>query len=337
MRSACTLAALLAPLGAAQASGPSDVTAFRQLIAALAEQHPFSGVAYVRLDGVEVVRAAWGEANHALGVAMTADKIFAIGSRSMDFTIAGILMLVEREQLALDTTLAELLGEVPADKAGITVEDLLRGQSGLHDFPALASDWDPDLAWIDRAELERRALDQELLFQPRSDHGSSHTAYGLLAAIIERVSGQDYYEFLKANVFEPAGISTTAEYGAATDRALQDFAVGGGPARMGVPNIPPNWGRVSWLVRGSGGMYSTLDDLLRFYDFVRGGRGLSQQFAQVFRDDNVSLDGSDRGFEIFCASDEQGQDQVMILVNVPGGGSAFRRLATAGEDLVRQH
>lgn len=326
--------AFLSLTGGTQAKEPADVAAFRDLIAALAQQRDFSGVAYVRIDGVEFFRTAWGDASHELSVPMTTDKIFAIGSRSMDFTIAGILMLVERDKLALTTTLAEVFEDVPADKAEITVEQLLRGQSGLHDFPALASDWDPDLAWIDRVELERRALEQELLFQPGSDRASSHTAYGLLAAIIEHVSGEDYYEFLKANIFEPAGMSTTAEYGTVTDHRVQDFAVGGGPARMGVPNIPPNWGRVSWLVRGSGGMYSTLDDLLRFYDFVRSGRGLNEQYAQVFRDDNVSLDGSDRGFEIFSASDDEGSDQVLIMVNVPGGGEALRQLAKAGEDMV---
>ncbi|HEY9013226.1 MAG TPA: serine hydrolase domain-containing protein [Devosia sp.] len=335
---ASSLALALSSLsGGTQAKGSADVAAFRDLIATLARQHDFSGVAYVRIDGIEFLRTAWGDANRELGVPMTTSKIFAIGSRSMDFTIAGILMLVERGKLTLTTTLAEVFDAVPEDKAGISVEQLLRGQSGLHDFPALASDWDPDLAWIDRAELERRALAQELLFEPGSDHASSHTAYGLLAAIIERISGQDYFEFLKANIFDPAGMRTTAEYGTATDQRVPDFAAGGGPARMGVPNIPPNWGRVSWLVRGSGGMYSTLDDLLRFYHFVRSGRALSEPYGQVFRDDNVSLDGSDRGFEIFSASDEGGSDQVLVMVNVPGGGEALRLLAKAGEEMVARN
>jgi CubicO group peptidase (beta-lactamase class C family) len=215
----------------------------------------------------------------------------------------------------------------------MTIRHLLDGRSGLPDFFHTADDWDPDLAWVDRATAERRLLAQELLFEPGTGQAHSHGAYGLLAAIVERASGQDYYAFLRENFLDPAGMQRTGEYGERRGLALDDFAVARGIQSVGLPNIPPNWGPTSWLIKGSGGMYSTLGDLLRFYAYVRSGQVLDETHATAFQQPTVDSDGSVRGYELFSAYNPDG-GEAFVFFNAPGDSGTRRSLGRALEKLV---
>ena len=188
---------------------------------------------------------------------------------------------------------------------------MMTGQSGLPDFPANDGDWDGDLGWIDRAEFERRTLAIPLIFAPGEGEEHSHWAFGMLAAIVERVSGQSYAEFLRENFFDPAGMTRTGDYGDSRGLAFIEFAAGGGVQR-GLPNIPPNWGPTSWLVLGSGGMFSTLGDLRRFYVYITTSGVLEPRYTELFLSERAGLDGSDRGFELFSFSDENFSDQWVL-------------------------
>lgn len=293
-----------------------------------------SGVVYVKTDGVERVRRAYGMANPEMGIPNAIDTIFGIGSRPIDFTVAAVLLLAQRDELSLDDTIDTHLEGVPDDKRSITLRHLVNGESGLRDFHGLPGDWDQDLAWIDRAEAERRILAEPLLFAPGERREHSHSAYGLLASVIERVSRVAYLQFLRENFFDPAGMTRTFEYGDAHGLGLDAFAVGGGPSSIGLPNISPNWGPTSWLVKGSGGMVSTLDDLLRFYEFVRTSGVLEPRYAAIFLGPSVNFDGSDRGFELFSASDNAGADTAYLFVNMAVPNPQFEELAAALERLV---
>lgn len=259
----------------------------------------FNGVVSVKIGGEMLYRRAFGEANETLGIPMRLDTIFGTGSAPIDYTVAGILKLQQQGKLSLDDPIGKYLADVPADKTAMTLGDLLEDRSGLPDFLDRPGDWDLDLAWISRDEAVRRILASPLAFAPGTREEHSHAGYGLLAAIIEIVSGEDYYAFMKREFFDPAGMMRTGMYGDAGGFALADFAEGGGPSHVGLPNIPPNWGPTSWLVLGSGGMYSTLEDTERFRAYVTTGGGLPPQDAARFLEGGASLDGSDRGFEMF--------------------------------------
>jgi CubicO group peptidase (beta-lactamase class C family) len=222
---------------------------------------------------------------------------------------------------------------VPADKHAMTIRHLMTGQSGLPDFFHTRDDWDPDLAWVDRATAERRMMAQPLLFAPGQGREHSHGAFGLLAALVERVSGDTYARFIRQRFFEPAGMTRTGFYGESLGLSLDDFAIGAGPSVVGVPNIPPNWGPTSWLVMGSGGMYSTLPDLRRFYALLRSGRVLDDRFGERFRADFVSVDGSDRGFELFHVYNRSGNEAILML-NMQGNRQGVRQVFNALVALV---
>lgn len=297
------------------------------------EEEGMSGVVYVKKDGKILMKHAFGFANKELKIRNTVQTIFGTGSRPIDYTVAAIYLLNQQNKIGLDETIDKYFENVPEDKKSITIQDLLTGKSGLPDFFHTEEDWDPDLAWINRETAEKRLLSQHLLFAPGQDQKHSHAAFGLLAALIERVSGMEYYQFLKKNFFDPAGMTATGEYGITLGHSISEFAEGDGPQFVGLPNIPTNWGPTSWLVKGSGGMYSNLDDLLKFYEYLRSGKVLDKEHMQPFLRQSINSDGSDRGFELFSAFISP-DDELYIFINSKSDPAQMRQLFGAFEKFL---
>ena len=303
---------------------------FAETIARL-EREGLSGAIYAKLDGEEVLHRAFGLANRALDVPVTLDTVFGTGSRPIDFTVVAIFLLAQEGKLTLDDPIAKHFDGVPSDKRAMTIGQLMTGRSGLPDFFHTEGDWDPDLAWVDRDEAVRRMLAQPLLFEPGADRQHSHGAFVMLAALVDRIAGLSYPEFLRQRIFEPAGMSRTGFYGETLGLRVRDFAEGYGPSSVGLPNIPPNWGPTSWLVMGSGGMVSTLGDLRRFYHWVRESGAVKPQFAARF-ERFLQLDGSDRGFELFHGYNPPG-NEVILMLNISGNRPEVQELIRALERL----
>ena len=277
-----------------------------------AEKTGFSGQVLVRHNGTEVLRKTYGMADREARRATAPDSIYCIGSAPIDFTITAAQLLVERGKLHLDDPIGRYLPDVTADKTSLTIGMILDGKSGLPNFHNTNDDWDPDLGWIDRATAVRRILSKPLLFAPGASRGHSHSAYGLLAAIIEIVSGQTYRDFVRAEILRPLGMTRTGFYGESLNLPVSSFAAGYGVHSVGVPNIPPNWGPTSWLVMGSGGMFSTLDDLRRYYDGLASGALFPNKKAKT--QPSFTVNGSERGF-YFSRIDNGKGDQVFVLSN----------------------
>ena len=231
-------------------------------------------------------------------------------------------MLVQQGKLSLDDPITKFFDNVPKDKRSITVEHLMTGRSGLQNFHGLPSDGNPDHTWIDRDEAMRRILAQELLFEPGNGRAHSHSAWGVLAAMLEIVSGESYQEFTKKRIFEPLGMVDTGFYGATY--AKERMAVGYGMRSNGEINAPPYWGPTSWLVLGSGGQVSTVPDMRRFVSGMRAGKLLNaetrERLFSTWR--GVLAGGSMFGYEIVYTTDP---DNMMILISNhnPGGGQSI--------------
>jgi hypothetical protein len=294
------------------------------------EAEGMAGLVYIKRNDEVLLKRAFGMANKSLKIPNTTQTIFAIGSRPIDFTIAAIYLLDQQNKINVDDKIEKYFENVPPDKQAITILHLLTGQSGLPDFFHTEEDWDPDLAWVTREVAEKRLLSQKLLFSPGEGRQHSHGAFVLLAALTERVSGEPYYSFIRKYFLDPAGMKRTGEYGETRSLSIDDFATGDGPQFVGLPNIPPNWGPTSWLIKGSGGMYSTLEDLQKFYSYVRSGKVLDDHHNVVFRQSAVNLDGSDRGFELFSVYNPPG-NEVYLFINSKIDGEKMHQVFRALE------
>lgn len=292
----------------------------------------FSGTVLVVSEGRVVLSRGYGLANREKQIPNDERTIFAIGSTPIDFTRAAVLKLEDMDKLATRDPITKYLKSVPADKQSITIDHLMSGGSGLADFHHIEGvDVDFDLTWIDRDTAVKRILEGKLLFTPGSSREHSHSAWVLLAAIVEMVSGQPYGDFVRKQLFEPAGMTRT---GLHEDLAKVDdrgIAVGYGAQKHGELNSPKYWDRTSWLVMGSGGMSSTPEDLYKFFTAVRGATILSPASAKKYgAGGGLLVGGDDRGF--LCMHAERGNDMMFLCSNAhtaPGdhASSVGKRLA----------
>jgi CubicO group peptidase (beta-lactamase class C family) len=291
----------------------------------------FSGAVRVVRDGKTVLDRGYGLANREKKIPNTPETIFAIGSTPIDFTRAGILLLAQEGKLRLSDRIGKYLDGVPADKRDITLEHLMSGRSGLRNFHDLPTDRDPDHSWIDRAEAVRRILAQQLLFRPGEGRKHSHSAWGLLAAVIEVVGGQPYPQFTRERLFRPAGMKDTGFFG--EPYAEERMAIGYEDLKDGKINAPPYWGPTSWLVMGSGGQVSTTGDMVRWHEALHAGRILSKEWLdEYFEEPGGELVGGDQyGFLIVYT---QGPGSLMVMTSNATPPSRQREYVQLGSRLA---
>ncbi|MDG2451122.1 MAG: serine hydrolase [Saprospiraceae bacterium] len=206
------------------------------------EEDGMSGIIYIKKKENVVIQHPFGMSDRKAKKKNKLGTIFGTGSRPIDYTVAAIQLLDQKAKLNLNDPISKYISNVPDDKLTMTISHLMTGRSGLPDFFDNDSDWDADLAWVNRDDAVKRMMNQKLLFAPGEGQSHSHGAFGLIAAIIEIVSGEAYYEFIRKHLLDPAGMKNTGEYGQRGDQNMEDFAVGSGPQKIGFPNIPPNWG-----------------------------------------------------------------------------------------------
>lgn len=170
----------------------------------LAAQHiPGAAIAVIK-NGVTLRAEGYGVTNIEHCVPAQRESVFQSGSLGKQFTAAAIMMLVERDKLDLNDPIARHLPS-PARWGSITVRHLLTHTSGLPDDELvlnLRRDYTENELALFTALLPRR-------YRPGKHFQYSNLGYALLGMIIRRVSGQFYGDFLRENIFIPAGMHTT--------------------------------------------------------------------------------------------------------------------------------
>jgi CubicO group peptidase (beta-lactamase class C family) len=183
-----------------------------------------------------------------------------LGSITKSVTGVAVSELAEQGLVRLDETLSEIFPEAPADKAGITVEQLLTHTGGFTDAVG------DDAEVLTRDEYLRRAFASELVEVPGTRYAYSNTGFSILAAIIEERSGKTYDEFLREDVLQPAGLDEVG-YGSAYDERRSLRSLDGQAVEEA------SWGGhdASWHLIGNGGLVATPEAFLRFRQAFAGG------------------------------------------------------------------
>ena len=251
-------------------------------VAALAEEGRFSGAVLISQDGEIRFERVYGLASREFGIPNTVDTRFDIGSITKDFTRVAIAQLIAAGKLGMDDKLGKHLPDYPNPEAReeVTVRHLFEHSSGVGDYftdewagtpmGALRGHWDYIDIWGPKP----------LEFEPGSDRRYSNFGFTILGAIIDRVSGQPYFEYIAEHVFAPAGMTATGFF--ATDLPEPDVAVGytlmtrggerGDTLRKNIylePVVGGPWGKT----------YSTARDLWRFWQALSHHRLMPQAYT----------------------------------------------------------
>ena len=221
-------------------------------------------------------RGAYGMADIELGVAMTPGHILRVGSLTKQFTAAAIMLLSEQGKLSLDDPLSKYLPDYPTHGHRITIEHLLAHTSGIFNYTSLptffSDNADKDIsteALI--AKFENAPMD----FAPGDATNYSNSAFVLLGAIIEKISGQSYAEFMQDNIFSPLNLTNTriGSSGIIYGRAEGYERTPDGGYKNATPLSMTQ-------AHAAGAIISTVDDLARWHAALTGGELLDESSYQ---------------------------------------------------------
>jgi CubicO group peptidase (beta-lactamase class C family) len=157
-----------------------------------------------------LLEKGYGIANIELNVPMKSEMVFRIGSITKQFTAMAILQLVDKGQIALTDSIQKFIKDFHFKGETITIENLLTHTSGIKGYEQI----DAKIPNVMRIDFSLKtiidSLDKlSLEFDPNTRYNYSNSNYFLLGYIVEQVSGKSYQQYIKENIIEPAGLSST--------------------------------------------------------------------------------------------------------------------------------
>ena len=238
----------------------------------------FSGVVLVEKNGKVLHHKAYGFADREKQVRNTTSTLFHIASVSMQFTSAAILKLVDSGRIGLDDPIRQFASDVTG--AGrITVRDLLTERSGLPDINELP-DYNEVLQQHQTpTSLVARINGRALLFEPGSKFlHEEHSAYNLLALIVEKKTGLPFADAAHRLVFQPLSLNATF---IDDDTSRPGRAVAKSYQPLGVRELEPA-PRILWSAKtGNGSAVTTAEDEARWIRALFRGNALKPATRNV--------------------------------------------------------
>ncbi len=230
----------------------------------------FGGAVLVEHDGKIIFQKGYGMANVEKQTPFTIDTPYPINSISKQFTALSILRLEEQGKLKVSDPITKFIKEVPEDKKAITIHQLLTHSAGFGDNYAGAN-------ISGRDEAVKAILNQPLIYPIGEKMVYSNDGYELLAAIVEIVSGQPLRDFIRQNLFIPAGMKTAGFRGEGNFWKNEEVSH---PYNYFVDNGSPQFDKVDWDGYGSGDMVVSIRDLFKWELSLRENKVLSPSIKQ---------------------------------------------------------
>jgi CubicO group peptidase (beta-lactamase class C family) len=162
-------------------------------------------------NGQIIFKKGYGSANLEYDIPVAPNTVFDIASVSKQFTGFAISTLIQEGKISPDDDIRQYLPEVPQFSKTITIRHLIHHTSGLRDWPATlhAAGWRWDETFSFEDILRMVSLQRELDFEPGSKYSYSNTGYNLLAALVAKVSGKTFPDWMKEHVFIPLQMNAT--------------------------------------------------------------------------------------------------------------------------------
>lgn len=238
------------------------LTASEQLMDRLAKSDAFSGVVMIAKNDMPIFVKSYGYADAANKIANNRETRFNLGSINKIFTRIAIGQLAGQNKLSFNDKLIKILPDYPnreiAEK--ITIGQIVTMSSGLGDF------FNEKFEMADKSKIRSNKdylpffVNDPPEFEPGTNRRYSNAGYLVLGLVIEKLSGKSYYDYVRENIFKPAGMADTDSY--AIDALPANTAIGHMSANGGkrLPNTPEQSARGS----SAGGGYSNVGDMLRF-------------------------------------------------------------------------
>jgi CubicO group peptidase (beta-lactamase class C family) len=267
-------------------SSPADRPAeIGRLFGQRHEQRLFDGEALVAERGSVVYSGALGPADREARLPYTTSTPSCLASLSKPITAVALMMLAEKGLVTYDSPLSQLLPGFSPAMGAVTVRQLLTHTSGVPDYPNLGVDR-PGVTNAEILAALRRVTAP--VFRPGLKYEYSNSGYVLLGQIIESLSGTALPDFLATRIFKPLAMNSTFVLTSADDKRA---GVARGYDRKGGADD------FEGMDTGDGGVYSTVNDLLRFDQALYEDTLVRQEtLAAAFRPAQVREGSTTYGF-----------------------------------------
>ena len=267
-----------------------------KLLDQLAAADRFSGVVLMAKDGQPFFQKAYGLADRDKKIPNNLDTRFRLGSMNKMFTSVAIAQLVERGKLRYTDTVAHLLPDYP-DKdvaAKITVHQLLTHTSGLGDFFGEEFNQKKDSLHGLKDYLQLFA-GKPLKFEPGKQFEYSNAGMIVAGLIVERVSGQSYYDYVREHIYKPAGMTGSDTFEKTKPQPNQSV----GYMRQDGKWVR-NYDSLPLIGSSAGGGDSTAPDLLKFDQALRSHKLLNAELTNTITTAKIDVEDDEKyayGFE----------------------------------------
>jgi CubicO group peptidase (beta-lactamase class C family) len=292
-----------------QARTPSNVneselteTQFIELVEDIMERlikrNVFSGAVLVARDDRILLTRAGGEASKRFHVPNNVETKFNIGSMNKMFTSTVIVQLAEKGIISFDDPISKYVDESWLPKkitSKITIHHLLTHTSGLGNYFNETFSSGSRALYRNVEDFKPLVKGDNPAFKSGERFQYSNTGMLILGVVIESVTGQSYFHYIRNNIYEPAGMKDT-------DSCEMDYPV----ENLAIGYSPDGESEYGWqnnlfkhVVKGgpAGGGYSTVGDLHRFARALQQGKLVSEESLQAMWKDH-SGEGYGYGFGI---------------------------------------
>ncbi|MFK7921234.1 MAG: serine hydrolase domain-containing protein [Bacteroidia bacterium] len=253
------------------------------------------GVAGLTIQGEEIVVAA-GYRDIKSETPFERLTLNRIASISKSMTAVAALQLYEQGLLDLDEPIATYLPAYPKQHANrITTRHLLLHSSGIGAYQS-SKETENEYEYANLTEAATVFQDRDLVDEPGNAEHYTTYGYVVLGMVIEAVSGQTYEDYMKEHIWAVAGMEHTGvehlnesyENKSSLYRRTKR-----GKIRLADTN------NLSNRIPG-GGIYSTVDDLLKFGQAVLDHRLINETtFAMMMEEPGLAYDGNPYGMGWF--------------------------------------
>ena len=303
------------------------IKVIRRELAGRAAKEEFSGAVQIASEGRVLFQGAYGFADRERSVQNSVETRFRIASMNKMFTGTAIVQLAQAGRLSLQDSVGKYLPDYPNKELAskVTVHQLLTHTGGTGDFfgePAYSTNRD---AFKELRDYTNALGTRGVRFEPGTQWEYSNYGYIILGRVIEAVSGESYYDYVREHIYQPAGMARTDSLAETED--VQARATGySGP----IGARERNDSTLPYRGSSAGGGYSTVGDLTRFAQALTEHRLLNRDFTDLLTTGKVNTGGERLlkyayGFEDVC---KDGVRHVGHYGGAPGMNGALMIVTT---------
>lgn len=275
----------------------------------------FSGVVLIAKDDRPILSKAYGLASKENKTPNNLDTKFNLGSINKIFTRIAMGQLVKQGKISFDDKLGKYLPDYPNKDAAekVTIRHLVTMKSGIGDF------FGDKFMAMPKDKLRKNSdfiplfSDKPLAFEPGTSEQYSNGSYILLGAIIEKVTGKSYYDYVRENIFKVAGMTNTDSF--ETDKLPVNTA-NGYTRRNPKSELLNNVNTRPFRGSAAGGGYSNAEDLLKFSLALKSGKlSVPDDDGNPRKDGGWGIAGGANGINALLLVNGQTGYTIIVLSN----------------------